>query len=206
MFSTILAHFWVCLWNLPVMSVDATTHIYEITEKSPQVVECDKMQTNMTRISGSNDLLNVTQKVQPSPLPWIAVTSCHVHHTYTQVLNIVQNKWEDCFKLKNLDPRCKIHNHVHLTSKSWTCYYSWWGQGQQVWKLQIRGTEKVSPLMNPKVMKMLSPEGSSGSPCVSDTSQNQSKLLSTLGDLRTQTVESTISMRLMGPLHDKLFL
>jgi hypothetical protein len=24
--------------------------------------------------------------------------------------------------------------------------------------------------------------------------------------LRTQTVESTISMRLMGPLHDKLFL
>jgi hypothetical protein len=51
------------------MSVDATTHIYEITEKSPQVVECDKTETNMTRISGSNDLLNVTQKVQPSPLP-----------------------------------------------------------------------------------------------------------------------------------------
>ncbi len=117
------------------------------------------------------------------------MTSCHVHHTYTKVLNIVQNKWEDCSKLKNLDPRCKIHNHVHLRSKSWTCYYSWWGQGQQVWKLQIRGTKKVSPLRNPKVMKMLSPEGSSGSPCVSDTSQNQSKLLSTLGDWHTQTVE-----------------
>jgi len=72
-------------------------------------------------------------------------------------------------------------------------------------ELRIRGTKKVSPLMNPKVMKMLSPEGSSGSPCVSDTSQNQSKLLSTLGDWRTQTVESTISMRLTGPLHDKLF-
>ncbi len=90
MFSTILARFWVCLWNSPVMSVDPTTHIYEITEKSSQVVECDKTETNMTRISGSNDLLNVTQKVQPSPLPWIAATSCHVHHTYTQVLNIVQ--------------------------------------------------------------------------------------------------------------------